>query len=317
MRIHERELTAGITRTLEFEKKRLAEWAANCGIKRGHNCMYCSTSAMLRMHPAFKEKGENPFGIGYAIVDPSTPDRLARDARRRRKRGMVQLCTTVDAWAPEAQRYQLGRQCLEAILSEPGWTVRILTKNAAVRDDFGFIERHRDRVLVGLSVTATPDTSNIMSILEPNASSIRDRMSALREAAACGLRTYAMFCPLLLGIADTSDQIDRMVRFAVECDAEEIFVEPVNPRGPGLRMCQEALKENGRRVEAAAIGRIRKREHWSRYVADLVTNVQQSVRRLCDITKLRFLLYPSNLSPRDRRRIQGNDEGVIWLGRDS
>ena len=69
-----------------------------------------------------------------------------------KKRGLVQLCTTVDAWAPEAQDYNLGRRCLEALLAEPGWTVRILTKNAAVSKDFDLIERHRDRVMVGISL---------------------------------------------------------------------------------------------------------------------------------------------------------------------
>ena len=35
---------------------------------------------MLRMHGSFREVDENPFGLGYAIVDPSTPDRVAEDA---------------------------------------------------------------------------------------------------------------------------------------------------------------------------------------------------------------------------------------------
>ena len=85
---------------------------------------------MLRTNPVFKRLGLSPFDNLYAIVDPDTPKRIAYDACKKKKRGMVQLCTIVDAWAPEAQDYDLGRKCLEAILSEPGWTVRILTKNA-------------------------------------------------------------------------------------------------------------------------------------------------------------------------------------------
>jgi len=37
---------------------------------------------MLRMHPSFKEAGEKPFDLGYAIVDPTMPDRVARDAKK-------------------------------------------------------------------------------------------------------------------------------------------------------------------------------------------------------------------------------------------
>jgi hypothetical protein len=61
---------------------------------------------------------ENPFGFGYAIVDPDSPRRIAKDAAKICKCGLIQLCTTVDAWAPEAQERDLGRKCLEAILEE-------------------------------------------------------------------------------------------------------------------------------------------------------------------------------------------------------
>ena len=170
MRNHTTTLKTGITRTPEFEKKKLASFAVNIGTKCGHDCLYCSTGALLRMHDSFKQAGENPFGHGYAIVDPTTPERVARDAKRLQDRGMVQLCTMIDAWAPEAQAHNLGRCCLEAILVEPGWTVRILTKNAAVARDFDLIEKHRDRVLVGLSLTAAPERQSAISVIEPNAS---------------------------------------------------------------------------------------------------------------------------------------------------
>lgn len=316
MRNHVYRLKTGITRSKEFERKGLATHAVNCGLKCGHDCLYCSTGAMLRCHVAFKELGEDPFGHGYSIVDPDTPERVARDAKRIRKRGMVQLCTTVDAWAPEAQEHDLGRRCLEAILSQPGWTVRVLTKNAAVRDNFDMIEKHRDRVLVGLSITASPDQEDVVEIIEPNVSPIPERMLALTEAAARGLRTYAMFCPLLPGIANAPGQIDQLVRTATECRAEEIFVEPVNPRGPGLRHCQEALELWGYEKQAKAIEAVRTKAGWSRYVADLVANTQKSVRRHSDLSMLRFLLYPSRSLPEDQQRIKADDAGVVWLGKE-
>ena len=120
------------------------------------------------------------------------------------------MCTITDAWAPEAQALNLGRRCLEAILAEPGWTVRILTKNAAVANDYDLIEKHRDRVSVGLSITGLPDQEKVLSAIEPYASPIGDRIAALREAHARGLRTYGMLCPILPGIADNPEQIDEL-----------------------------------------------------------------------------------------------------------
>ena len=313
-RVHHYKRQTGITRTSEFERKGLATHAVNIGLKCGYDCLYCSTGAMLRCHKAFKELEENPFGFGYAIIDPTTPERVAKDAKRIKNPGLVQLCTTVDAWAPEAQEHNLGRRCLEAVLSEPGWSVRVLTKNAAVRGDFDLIERYRDRVLIGLSITATSENADIIEAIEPNASSIPERMATMVEAAERGLRTYGMLCPLLPGIADSPDQIDELVKSAVDCKVEEIFVEPVNPRGSGLKNCQEALELWGYETEAKAVGQIRKRQNWSQYVVDLIANVQQSVRRHFDIDKLRFLLYPSRLLPEHIERIKKDDAGVIWLG---
>lgn len=315
MEVHEWELKNGITRTKEFEKKGLAAYAVNCGLKCGHGCTYCSTGAMLRTHKAFKELGLNPFGNGYAIVDPDTPQRIIRDACRKQNRGLIQLCTTVDPYSPEAQQYNIGRQCLEVILSQPGWTVRILTKNVAVANDFDVIEIEPDRVLLGVSITATPDKTEIMSVIEPNASSIPERIAVMNEARKHGLRTYGMFCPLLPSIADSLDQIEQLIKIAVGFGAEEIFVEPVNPRGPGLKLTQQALMDNGYLDEAAAIESIRTQKGWSQYTAQLISNVQQGVRKLYDINRLRFLLYPSRLTKEDASQIKQDDAGVIWLGR--
>jgi DNA repair photolyase len=317
MKIYAHPMKAGITRTLEFERKTLATHAVNTGLICGHQCTYCSSPSLFRTLPVFRQIGESPFGTGYCVFDPATPDRVARDAQRLCERGMIQFCSFSDAWAPECQQHQLGRRCLQAILVEPGWTIRILTKNAAVRDEFDLIGQYRDRVLVGLSITGTPDREDVVKVLEPNASSITDRMLAMVEARTLGLRTYAMLCPLMPGISDSPEQVDRLVHFAVEVGAEEIFVEPVNPRGPGLKRCQELLEKAGYMTEAAAIERIRHQNAWSNYVATLIHNVQTSVRRHAYISKLRFLLYPSHLKPTDRNRILEDDAGVIWLGKKS
>jgi DNA repair photolyase len=277
----------------------------NCSLKTG----------VLRMHPAFAQSGKNPFATGYAIVDPDTPNRVARDARRKHRRSIVQLCTFGDAWAQEAMQYDIGRRCLEAILSQPGWSVRILTKNAVVAKDFDVIEQYSDRILFGMSITSTPDKAGQTAIIESNASSISERTAVMKKAHKCGFRTYAMLCPLLPGIADSPDQIEQLVKSAVEYGAPEIFAEPVNTRGPGLKVTQEALAKNGYKDEADAIKSIRNQKGWSRYATQLISNVQRSVRKQSDISRLRFLLYPSRLTEEDAARIRRDDAGVIWLGK--
>lgn len=308
-------LKTGITRTKGFEKKGLARFAVNTGLKCGHSCTYCSTGAVLRRHRVFKELGLNPFENGYAIIDPDTTTRVALDAVRKRERGMVELCTLVDAWSPEAQQYDLGRWCLEAILSQPAWAVRILTKNTAVEKDFDVIEKYKDRILFGMSITASSNSNKIMSVVEPYASCNLDRIQLLQKAHKSGFRTFAMLCPLLPGIADSPEEIDELVKLSAECQVEEVFSEAINPRGPGLKLTEEVLKSKGYYYEAASVGSIRDQSKWSWYVVRLIKNMQRSLRQFYDIDKLRFLLYPSRLDIQDLNRIKQDDAGVIWLGK--
>jgi DNA repair photolyase len=314
VRHHTCSMRRGISDSPEFAKKGLAHFAANVGVRCGHDCTYCSSRAVLRMQPSIRQAGERAFETGYSIVDPDIAEKIARDAKRMRNRGLVQLCTTVDAWAPEAQKYDLGRRCLEAILAEPGWTVRILTKNAAVARDFDLIEKHKDRVLVGLSLTSTPDRQAVLSVVEPYASPISERMAAMEEAHELGIRTYGMLCPLLPGIGDGPEQIDELVQFAAQCGAEEVFCENANARGNSLTLTERVLRENGFLVEAEAVLRVRSVEKRRPYVIDLLHNVQAAMRRHMSIDKLRFLLYVNAIGVNYQIQVQSNDDtGVIWL----
>jgi DNA repair photolyase len=303
---------SGIRPSKEFAKKGLAQYAVNVGLRCGHDCTYCSSRAMLRCHKGIKELGQRAFGTGYSIVDPDIADKVADDARRLRKRGMVQVCTTVDAWAPEAKELDLGRRCLEALLAQPRWMVRILTKNAAVVEDYDLIRKHKDRVLVGLSLTGTAEAERVLSVVEPHASTISERMSALQKAHKIGLRTYGMLCPLLPGIADAPEQIDELVRFVKGCGAEEVFCEPVNARGNSLTLTEEVLRAEGFVRESDAISKVRRRKYWSGYALGLIRNVQASMRKHMTLRDLRFLLYPG-LSEQDEAQIRKDAAGVIWL----
>ena len=312
-RIHHVDLGSGIRRTPEFEKKGLATHAVNIGLKCSHDCRYCSTGASVRTHQAFKTAGESPFGFGYAMIDTKMPEKITKDAPRVPKTGVVQLCTTVDAWAPEAQQYNFGRKCLEALLTDTEFTVRVLTKNAAVVKDFDLIHEHRDRVLVGLSLTGTKAKGDIIRVVEPNASTISERMAALKQAHKMGLRTYGMLCPLLPGVSDGYEDILELVGFVKECGAEQVFAEAVNPRGRGLIETANALRAGGFGVEAEAVDRVRKKAAHTEYVQRLIVTVQRAMREHGMIDKLKFLLYGSGLTAAAKRQIESDNAGIVWL----
>lgn len=308
-------MKTGIQRSDEWHHKDLAEYVANIGVRCGHQCEYCSTKAITRTHPSYKQFGKTPTQKGFSITDPASDVRLAADAKKHKgKRGRVQFCSIVDGWAPDVIP-GLGSRCISAILDEPDWTVRVLTKNAAVVKDYGVFLKYPKRIQVGLSITGTLAKQAIIATYESRTSSIQERMEALVQADKQGLRTYAMLCPLLPGIADSYDDVLKMVEFSKSHRAEEIFVEAINGRSDALPATQEALVAAGYAWEATQIERIRTGTNWSTYAADLGEKAQRAVKAVYgDDSRLRYLLYKKNLTPADEARMKALGGCVKWLG---
>ena len=306
-------LKTGITRTAEFERKGLATHAVNVGVKCGHGCAYCSSPSLLRCHPSFKKVRESPFGSGYCILDPDTPTRIAGNVHKLRADHMVMLCSTSDAWSPEAQLLGLGEKCLEVILKGSPAGIRVLTKNASVIGAYDLVEPYRDRVRIGLSVTAPKSCEAVARALEPNASSISERLNALQEAHRRGLRTYGMLCPCLPGIAAGPVALEEIFDAVLSCGAEDIWLEPVNPRGNGLVRCVQSLTAAGFNAAAQAIDAVRNRTRWNEYALRLVQTAQQIAEKKAVLDRLHVLLYSSSLTSESMAILKADPRGIIWL----
>ncbi len=178
--------------------------------------------------------------------------------------------------------------------------------------DFDLLEQHRDRVLLALSLTAPVGNEELARVIEPHASPISERMAAMRQAHELGLRVYGMLCPLLPGVAAGAEEIEELVAFVKDCGVEQIFAEAVNSRGPGLKDTADSLREAGVTEAAQAVSRIRKGPEWSAYVAELLRNLQFSLRRQGLLEKLRYLLYPSRCGRPTNRRSAGTM--LAWFG---
>jgi len=316
LNVYERPRTGGIERTEEFEKKGLATYAVNVGLGCGHGCFYCSSPSLRRMHELFQELESSAFTTGIAIVDPETPDRLRRDIPALTEQDVVQVCTLDDAWSPEARQHRLGRRCLEVVLEETPAQVRVLTKSHHVQEEFELIRKYRDRVIVGLSTGAPASRERVAQVIEPNASSVSERLKTLQLANKMGLRTFGMICPALPGIGDSRHALEEMFRAVLKCRPETIWLEPVNRRGDGLPKTSAALRLAGYRDEAAAVDHIRDENHWSGYTTALI---KQAIDVACSnrvLDRLKILLYPDKLSPEHRAELEKYDQGIVWLIRE-
>jgi len=309
VKIVERKCT--ITRSPEFEKKTLATHALNVGVLCGHGCLYCSTPATLRtqskLFPEYDGSVFKAFAAGEAIVDPTTPDRLGRELAALKPTDTVMLSTLTDAWSPEAQEFNLGRKCLEKVLRESKAQVRILTKNAAVANELDLLAEYRDRVILGLSITTPLSKAKVAEVLEPRASTIQERLDALQAAHEAKVPIFGMLCPCLPGVADRPDDLDEMMSMIKPFEPVAVWAEPVNARGPGLALCQEALVSAGFIRIANEVRFIRgEREHRD-YTDRLIGNLNVAAAGAGLKSLLKILVYD------DGGRFSGDASSVIWL----
>ncbi len=311
MEIREVRRKISITRSNEFKKKKLASHALNVGLLCGHGCLYCSTPSMMRTQTkVFKNiKGSSfkAFEAGIAVVDPDTPKRIAQKARRLKPSDTVMFCSYTDGWSPEAQKFQLGRKCLQEVMTTSRCKIRILTKNAAVQADFDLIRQYADRVELSLSLTAPPSKNSLMRIIEPNASPVLDRIKALQAAKQIGIPVFGILCPCLPGVADTADAFGELLDIMLSLEPTAIWTEPVNPRGPGLKNCAEHLGRHDLFHEADQINAVRNRQTYNRYVYHFIETATAEARRRNCFEILNILVYESG------QDFKGDDQAVIWL----
>lgn len=304
----------GIKKSDEFARKKLATYAANPGLRCGHNCLYCSSPSLVRHHRAFQNIGRSAFEQGFSAIDPNIWKLVKRDAAKTKmsKRNIVMVSTIADSWAPEALKHKLGRKIVSSILEEDGWKVRVLTKNPGVEEDFDLFMAHPDRVMISLTTTTLND--GISRVIEPNVAVTTERLKTLQNAKKMGLNVYGMLCPVMPFslVGDRESDFEELFKKVAALDPTEIYVEPINSRGKALPLTENFLRKDYPE-EAETINWIRKRTNWDQYAMYLVKKTQEYAARYYDISRVRILLYRSSFSRQfDTARIW-NQAGIIWL----
>jgi len=316
LNVYTHKLETGIKETPEFAKKGLATHALNVGLGCGHQCSYCSAPSLRYRMPAYGQLQIGPYDRGFAIIDVETGSRITKAIPKLVAGNTVMLSTLDDAWAPEARKYGIGRTCLESLLKETPSRIRILTKSADVVKDLDVAKGAESRVIVGLSTGIPLSREDVAAAVEPNASTIRKRLDALKKAQELGFSTYGMLCPCLPGIADSETALTEMFTSVLECGVADIWLEPVNARGKALQNTAIALRLAGLKAEAEAVEAIRREAAWSPYATALAETAVKVSQKLGAADKLHILLYQDGFSPSDIKRLDPLGSAVIWLGKD-
>ncbi len=162
------------------------DYCINPYVGCGHGCRYCYASFMKRFTGHLEPWGE------FVDVKVNAPN-LLRKQLKRAKPGIVALSTVTDPYQPLERKYQLTRNCLDALLDSQ-FSVNVLTRSPLCVRDIDLFKQFK-RIDVGFSITTHDEETK--RIFEPRSPSIASRVEALRTLRREKIPTYAFIGPML------------------------------------------------------------------------------------------------------------------------
>jgi DNA repair photolyase len=161
-----------------------------------HACVYCYAPSVIHWNGKWGELVE---------VKVNLP-RILSKTLRTAKKGVVGLGTVTDPYQPAEEKYEITRRCLE-LLRLHDFPVCIMTKSSLVLRDIELL-REFSNIEVGITLTLPDD--RLRGRLEPGASSVEERLRALRELREAGIDTWAFLGPLMPHITDIEGLVDAV-----------------------------------------------------------------------------------------------------------
>ncbi|MFO7677757.1 MAG: radical SAM protein [Thermoplasmatota archaeon] len=194
-----------------------------------HNCAYCYVPNVLRID-------RKRWGC-FVDVKKNIPSVLSKELKMK-KRGVVGLSTVTDPYQPIEKKYKLTKYCLEQ-LNKYKFPVCIQTKSSLILRDIDLLSAF-DNIEVLFSISTIKKKQQ--QTLEPYASSINRRLTAMKKCSQEGISTSVFFGPILPIISD-HDIVESIHSF-IEHGASKIWIDKLNSK-PGINdNIKEKLLEN-------------------------------------------------------------------------
>jgi DNA repair photolyase len=162
-----------------------------------HACAYCYAPSVIRW-----DKGKWGDVVEVKINLP----RILSKELHSKKKGVVGLGTVTDPYQPAERKYEITRRCLELLLMHD-FPVCIQTKSSLVLRDMDLL-RQFSNIEVGVTLTVLDDS--VRQKLEPGASSVEERLHALKELSKNGINTWVFLGPIMPHITDVDSLVDAI-----------------------------------------------------------------------------------------------------------
>ena len=186
----------------------------------GHQCKYCYVPTVL--HISRETWGET------IAVKRNLPLILSKELPKK-KPGTVGISTVTDPYQPIEKKYHVTRYCLQQLLKYD-FPIQIQTKSDLILTDIDLIEQFSHAEIM-ITIATNNDTHR--KILEPSASSIKDRLHILEVLKDNQfIKTNVFLGPLYPNL--TWNEIKTLLDSLIEKKVSTIMIDNVHLK-PGLR----------------------------------------------------------------------------------
>lgn len=171
-----------------------------------HGCIYCDS----RSHC---------YHIDHVFEDIEVKENaliLLEDAlRRKRKKCMIGTGSMTDPYIPLEKSLKNVQKAL--LLAEKyGFGFTLITKSASVLRDLEILKRINEKTKCVVQMTLTTYDEKLCRQIEPNVSTTRERVEALKKFRDAGIPTVVWLCPILPFINDTEENLRGILDYCIE-----------------------------------------------------------------------------------------------------
>ncbi|KQS54653.1 hypothetical protein ASG36_19435 [Geodermatophilus sp. Leaf369] len=195
-----------------------------------HACVYCfarGTHEWLELDTGADFDQE-------IVVKTNIAEVLRRELGRASwKREHVALGTNTDPYQRAEGRYRLMPPVIEA-LARSGTPFSILTKGTLAQRDLPLLAAASRDVPIGMGVSLAIWDDDLHRSLEPGVPTPKARLELVRRIRDAGLPCGVFLAPVLPGLTDQRDHLEKAIAAVAEAGATGITVVPLHLR-PGAR----------------------------------------------------------------------------------
>ncbi len=205
-------------------------WSLNPYMGCAHRCTFCYVRA-------FELRADRPFDERYGRsirVKVNVAEVLRRELARPSWEGeTVAIGAATDPYQPAEGRYKLTRACLET-LRDASNPFSLITRSPMIVRDLDVLVDAAKRAEVGIVFSVPTLDEDVWRRTEPGTPPPQRRLDAVRRLVDAGIKAGVGMAPILPGISDRPDQLERVVRAAREAGATSIWANVLYLR-PGTR----------------------------------------------------------------------------------